>query len=217
MTEALRSGNKGTENAAKTADKTAKTAITGCIGSGKSFVCERLKALGIQVFDCDASAKRLMRTSTALQEQLKQLVGESVFDGGKLQKAVLAAFLLKSEENKQAINDIVHPAVASDFEQSGLPFIESAILFDSGFDRRIKLNHVVCVSAPEAVRVSRIMQRDHLTEQQARAWIARQMPQEEVERRSDFVINNDGLANLDMQIQQMLNQFGLQSEDKRDR
>lgn len=209
MTEALKSGNKGTSS-------TAKTAITGGIGSGKSFVCERLKALGIQVFDCDASAKRLMRTSAALQEQLRRLVGESVFEDGKLQKAVLAAFLLKSEENKQAVNDIVHPAVASDFEQSGLPFIESAILFDSGFDRRIKLDHVVCVSAPEAIRVSRIMQRDHISEQQARAWIARQMPQQDVERRSDFVICNDGKANLDMQIKQMLSQFGLLPKDKRE-
>jgi dephospho-CoA kinase len=52
-----------------------KIGITGGIGSGKSYVCKRLEARGIQVYDCDNAAKRLMRTSAELQQQLKALVG----------------------------------------------------------------------------------------------------------------------------------------------
>ena len=91
-----------------------KIAITGGIGSGKSYVCRILEKQGIKVYDCDAEAKRLMRYDADLQESLKQLVGEEVYSAeGILQKPVLAQFLLASEANKQAVNDVVHPAVAS--------------------------------------------------------------------------------------------------------
>ena len=86
-----------------------RIAITGGIGSGKSFVCRRLEARGIRVYDCDAAAKRLMRTSGQLIQSLTELVGKGVYKDGVLQKKVLAEFLLASEENKQAVNDIVHP------------------------------------------------------------------------------------------------------------
>ena len=100
-----------------------KIAITGGIGSGKSYVCRLLADRGITVYDCDAAAKRLMHTSEALQHSLRQLVGADVYDGTQLQKAVLASYILASEANKQAVNDIVHPAVAADFESSGLTWL----------------------------------------------------------------------------------------------
>ena len=137
-----------------------KIAITGGIGSGKSYVCRILEKQGIRVYDCDAEAKRLMRTDARLQAGLKKLVGEQVYSAeGVLQKPVLAQFLLAGEANKQAVNDVVHPAVARDFEQSSYEWMESAILFDSGFYRRIHLDFVVCVTAPVPVRIQRIMQR----------------------------------------------------------
>lgn len=125
-----------------------KIAITGGIGSGKSYVCRILEKQGIRVYDCDAEAKRLMRTDARLQAGLKKLVGDQVYSAeGVLQKPVLAQFLLAGEANKQAVNDVVHPAVARDFEQSSYEWMESAILFDSGFYRRIHLDFVVCVTA----------------------------------------------------------------------
>ncbi|MBR5441150.1 MAG: dephospho-CoA kinase [Prevotella sp.] len=180
-------------------------AITGGIGSGKSFVCQLLKKRGIRVYDCDEAAKRLMRSSETLKSALRQLVGKKVYTAdGRLQKRVLAAFLLTSEANKQAVNNIVHPAVAQDFLSSGLSWLESAILFDSGFDARLKFDHVVCVTAPLELRVSRVMQRDGITREKALEWIHCQMPQEEVLRRSDFEIINDGAAELEAQIDEML-------------
>ena len=156
-------------------------AITGGIGSGKSYVCQLLEKHGIKVYDCDAAAKRLMRTSATLRQQLRQLVGPQVYRGCILQKRVLAEFLLASEANKQAVNEIVHPAVALDFIESDYQWLESAILFDSGFHRRVPFSFVVCVSAPEGVRVQRIMARDGISEAKALEWIHRQMPQEQVE------------------------------------
>ena len=182
-------------------------AITGGIGSGKSYVCQLLEKHGIKVYDCDAAAKRLMRTSATLRQQLRQLVGPQVYRGCILQKRVLAEFLLASEANKQAVNEIVHPAVALDFIESDYQWLESAILFDSGFHRRVPFSFVVCVSAPEAVRVRRIMARDGISEAKALEWIHRQMPQEQVEAQSDFVIVNDGVAPLEPQVDKLIHQL----------
>ncbi|MCR5130574.1 MAG: dephospho-CoA kinase [Prevotella sp.] len=179
-------------------------AITGGIGSGKSYVCRLLEKRDIRVYDCDAAAKRLMRTSASLRQQLRELVGPQVYRGCILQKRVLAEFLLASEENKQAVNDVVHPAVAADFMASDYHWLESAILFDSGFHRRVSFDFVLCVSAPEHVRVSRIVNRDGISPERALEWIHRQMPQEKVETMSDFVILNDGIAPLEPQIDELL-------------
>ncbi len=182
-------------------------AITGGIGSGKSYVCQLLEKHDIKVYDCDAAAKRLMRTSATLRQQLRQLVGPQVYRGCILQKRVLAEFLLASEANKQAVNEIVHPAVALDFIESDYQWLESAILFDSGFHRRVPFSFVVCVSAPEAVRVQRIMARDGISEAKALEWIHRQMPQEQVEGLSNFVIHNDGVVPLEPQVDHLIHQL----------
>lgn len=173
-----------------------KYAITGGIGSGKSYVCRILeRVLDTTVYDCDAAAKRLMRTDRMLQQRLSEAVGRDVFPNGILDKAVLSTFLLSSEENNLIVNGIVHPAVAEDFLESGLQFMESAILFEAGFQKYV--DRVICVSAPLDVRLQRVMKRDNISREKALEWINRQMPQEEKERRSDIVIINDGIATSD--------------------
>jgi dephospho-CoA kinase len=172
-----------------------KTGITGGIGSGKSYVCKLLAQRGIEVYDCDAAAKRLIRTSPRLRQQLKALIGS-------LDKAAISRFLLASEENQQAVNAIVHPAVFQDFEESGMLWMESAILFESGADKLV--DRVVVVTAPEEIRIERVMQRDDITREKTLQWIARQWPQEQVIARADFEIVNDGQADLNSQIEKLL-------------
>ena len=102
-------------------------AITGGIGSGKSYVAQLLAKRGITVYDCDAAAKRLMQQDAVLQEGLKKLIGADVYQGNQLQKSVVTKFLLTSKEHQQAIQQLVHPAVATDFLHSPYNWIESAI------------------------------------------------------------------------------------------
>lgn len=182
-----------------------KIALTGGIGSGKSFVCQQLKARGISVYDCDAGAKHLLRSSPELQHRLQQLIGQEVYIHGVLQKAVLAKYLLASAEHAQEVDDIIHPAVAQDFELSGMQWLESAIFFDSGFCHRVHIDKVVCVVAPQEVRIARVMARDGISCEKTLEWINRQLPQEEVQRRSDFTIVNDGEADIDEQLDTLLN------------
>lgn len=179
-----------------------KYAITGGIGSGKSYVCQILRRYGIEVYDCDAAAKRLMRTDRELQRRLSDAVGREVFPDGKLDKAVLAEFLLASEENNRTINSIVHPAVAEDFIKSGMQWMECAILFEAGFQQYV--DRVVCVSAPLEVRLQRVMQRDGISKEKAMEWIDRQMSQEEKQRCSDYIVTNDGEASLEKQLEKII-------------
>lgn len=178
------------------------TAITGGIGSGKSFICRLLQdRYGIRVYDCDAAARRLMASSEALQKALNELVGEEVFRDHVLQKPVLSRYILASDAHKQAVNDIVHPAVAADFLSSGYTWLESAILFESGFYKRVRFDTTVCVTAPLEVRVARVMARDGMSRERALEWINSQMSQEEIICRCDIAILNDGVQPLDKQIE----------------
>lgn len=182
-----------------------RIAITGGIGSGKSYVCRLLAERGIEVYDCDAAAKRLMHNDAKLQSELTALIGPGTYNAdGQLNKPMVAQFLLSNETNKQAVNAVVHPAVARDFEASGQQWLESAILFESRFETQVKFDYIVCVIAPTDVRIDRICRRDSISRSQALQWISNQMEQEQKAARSQFVIINDGQQDLNKQIDRIL-------------
>ena len=179
-----------------------KIGITGGIGSGKSYVCQRLIARGYEVYDCDSAAKRLMRTSPEIRQQLTALIGPNTYVGDQFNKAAVARYLLASEGNAHAVDAIVHPAVFRDFEASGMKWMESAILFESGAYRLV--DKTIIVTAPEEIRIQRVMQRDGISREKVLEWMARQLPQEEVRRKADFEIINDGEANIEQQLNKIL-------------
>ncbi len=190
-----------------------KTGITGGIGSGKSYVCKRLAARGITVYDCDAAAKRLIRTSPKIHDALTQLIGKDAYEPHEayetntshefhLNKSRVAQFLLQSEENARAIDRIVHPAVFRDFEECGMEWMESAIIFESGAYKLV--DRVIVVTAPQEVRIQRVMQRDGITREKVLEWMERQLPQDEVRKRADYEIVNDGVADIDEQLDALL-------------
>ena len=185
-----------------------KTGITGGIGSGKSYVCKRLEARGIQVYDCDAAAKRLISTSLEIRRQLTRLIGPDAYlpttDNRQptLNKAVVARYLLSSPRHARAIDAIVHPAVFRDFQSSGIGWVESAIMYESGLSRLV--DRVIVVTAPIEVRIRRVMQRDGISREKVLEWMNRQWPQQEVRQRADFEIVNDGQTDIDEQLDRIL-------------
>lgn len=197
-------------------------AITGGIGSGKSYVCRLLEERGIPVFYTDDEAKEEMRHNERIHAELRALIGNDVIDAqGRLVKALIADFICGNDANARAVNQIVHPRVrermhrwldnASSKQCSGtsglsLVAVECALLFEAGWEGDV--DKVITVAAPESVRLHRIMQRDHISESKAREWIRLQISQEEKIRRSHFVIINDGVADLQNQIDEILNRIG---------
>ena len=122
-----------------------------------------------------------------------------------LNKKVVAEFLLKSEDNARAIDRIVHPAVFRDFIESGLEWMESAIIYESGIHRLV--DRVIVVTAPEELRIQRVMARDEISREKVLEWMSRQLPQEEMRQRADFEIVNDGLADLNQQLDEILKEI----------
>lgn len=172
--------------------------ITGGIGCGKSYVSHLLSTcFGIPVYDSDYEAKRLMNSSAIIHDSLVTLLGAHVYDSsGSLQKAVVADYLFASEEHAQTINAIVHPVVKADFirwaqtNDADDAAFESAILVQAGF--RDVVDCLLVVTAPESLRLSRTMARDGASEQQIRARMALQVPEDELVAVADYVIVNDG-------------------------
>ena len=169
--------------------------ITGGIGSGKSFISSLFREqLNVPVYDCDTEAKHLMNEDKALQQQLKQLVGTHVYKAGKLQKSVLADYLFSDQQHAQKVNAIVHPAVKDDFrkwagqQKVGVVAIESAILYESGFDS--VADKVIFVDAPQELRIQRVMQRDGSTRQQVEARINMQRTDEQ-RHKADYIVMNE--------------------------
>ena len=207
-----------------------KIGITGGIGSGKSYVCRLLEQRGYTVYDCDSAAKRLIRSSPFIRRRLTALIGPETYfketgDGSQetgvrsqesgdrsqesgdyiLNKKAVAEFLLKSEDNARAIDRIVHPAVFRDFIESGLEWMESAIIYESGIHRLV--DRVIVVTAPEELRIQRVMARDEISREKVLEWMSRQLPQEEVRQRADFEIVNDGLTDLNQQLDEILKEI----------
>lgn len=190
-----------------------KIGITGGIGSGKSYVCRLLEQRGYTVYDCDSAAKRLIRTSPYIRRRLTALIGPETYfkesgDGSQeteeyiLNKKAVAEFLLKSEDNTKAIDRIVHPAVFRDFIESGMEWMESAIIYESGIYRLV--DRVIAVTAPEELRIQRVIARDEISREKVLEWMSRQLPQEEVRQRADFEIVNDGQADINRQLDDIL-------------
>ena len=122
-----------------------------------------------------------------------------------LNKKAVAEFLLKSEDNARAIDRIVHPAVFRDFIESGLEWMESAIIYESGIHRLV--DRVIVVTAPEELRIQRVMARDEISREKVLEWMSRQLPQEEVRQRADYEIVNDGLTDLNLQLDEILKEI----------
>lgn len=189
-----------------------KIAITGGIGSGKSYVSHLLEAMNIPVYNADNESKRLTENNTNLRQELIALLGDEVYRGGELNKAFLASYLFSDQKHVQKINSIIHPHVRTDFyrwieEQEGCEIVglESAILYEAGFENTV--DAVIMVYAPLDLRIKRAMQRDNATEQQIRSRIIVQLDDEEKRLRADFTVINDGTESLISQLNQILEQL----------
>ena len=188
-----------------------KVAICGGIGSGKSTICQMFAERGAAVYDSDSRAKALMNESAELREALIAEFGAECYDGNELNRPYLASKVFGSEEQLSKLNSIVHPAVKADFqrwaeEQEGdYCILETAILFESGFDALV--DKKVAVLAPQPLRVMRAMERDGATKEQIEARIKAQMSDDELMRRCDFAIVNIHLEDVEKDVAELAYRF----------
>lgn len=182
-----------------------KAGITGGIGSGKSLACQIFRILEIPVFEADLEAKRLMDRDPEVRTQLIELAGPEIYkDSEMLDRPRLAELIFNNSRLLQQVNGVVHPAVRQAFsdwaEQQAAPYVlmEAAILFESGTYR--SLDFSILMTAPEELRIQRVMKRDGTDREQVISRIRNQWPEEKKIELADFIITNDESTFLTMQV-----------------
>ena len=171
--------------------------LTGGIGSGKTTVARILEQLGVPVYCADLRGGWLSDNDPEVILKIKALFGEQAyFREGKLNRKYLSEKVFRDKHLLERLNRIVHPAVQNDFrqwigKQGNVPYavMETAILFESGFDSEV--DKVVVVTAPEELRLARTVRRDGSDAQAVRARMDAQMHDEQRVARADYLLHAD--------------------------
>lgn len=172
-----------------------RVGLTGGIGSGKSTVAKVFEVLGIPVYYADDTSKRLMNENEELKNKIKINFGKDAYANGQLNRNYLSSIVFNNSEKLGLLNSIVHPATLKDGEEwmrkQTAPYIikEAALIFESGAHQF--LDKVIGVSAPVAVRMNRVMQRDTVSREAVIKRIDRQIDEAIKMRLCDYVIIND--------------------------
>jgi dephospho-CoA kinase len=175
-----------------------KIGLTGGIGSGKTVVANIFRQLGVPVYEADAEARMLTESNAEIKSEIKKHFGSEVFlKDGSLDRSKMASLVFSDNEKLLQLNAIVHPFVKKHFTDwlqqhhtSNYIIKEAAILFESGSDKG--LDKVIAVTAPEDIRIQRVIERDNISQERVKGVIKNQMSEEERTKRSDYIIiNND--------------------------
>ncbi|WP_297089885.1 dephospho-CoA kinase [uncultured Draconibacterium sp.] len=145
-----------------------KIGITGGIGSGKSVICRVFKQLSTPVFEADVWAKQLVNTHADIKTRLIDWYGTDIYtSNGTIDRKKLAGIIFNNQLELEKVNNLIHPVVRQEFlswaENQESPYVihEAAILFESGFYKMMDYN--ILISAPEKVRIERVMKRDKVS------------------------------------------------------
>ncbi|MDQ6762131.1 MAG: dephospho-CoA kinase [Bacteroidota bacterium] len=172
-----------------------KVGLTGGMGAGKSTVAQIFEVLGIPVYYADDKAKKLMIENEELKASIINSFGAESYINGNLNREYIAGLVFNNDAKIQLLNSLVHPVTLKDAEgwtaHQKTPYTikEAALIFESGSHKQLDL--VIGVRAPEEMRIQRIIDRDHISVQQAKDRMSRQMDEEEKMRLCDYVIVND--------------------------
>ena len=186
--------------------------ITGGIGGGKSTLSAVLREKGYCVFDTDLEARNLQNTDPDIRRCLTEAFGNDIYNSEGLDRKKLASIVFNNHEKLALLNEIVHPAVRLKFhdwqqehKNEKYLFIESAIMFESGL--AYLMDKIIVVTASEEERISRVMKRDGVSEDEVRARMKRQMPEEEKIAKADIVLSSEGENVLSRNVKKLLKEI----------
>lgn len=185
--------------------------LTGGIGSGKSLVARSLEAMGYPVYFSDERAKDLVDSDPGIRLELIELVGTEVYLNGKLNRPFLAEKLFSNDELRLKVNEIIHPRVRAVFakwlseQKSPIVFNEAAILFETGAFRNF--DKMVLVTAPEELKIERVMKRDNCTKEKVQERMSKQWKDEAKIPLADYVLVNDDRTPLLEQIERVVEEL----------
>ncbi|NPV36275.1 MAG: dephospho-CoA kinase [Bacteroidales bacterium] len=174
-----------------------RVGLTGNIGSGKSLVCKIFESTGIPVFKADEAGHAALEDQKIKDNLLTRYGSVIIQSDGSLDRRKLGGIVFSKPQELEYLSSLVHPFVEKCFnawcdrqKDAQIVIQEAAIVFESGFAKYF--DRIVLVTAPEEIRLQRVLQRDGITISEARARMGRQWPEEKKMPLSDYVIINDG-------------------------
>lgn len=179
--------------------------LTGGIGSGKTTVAKLFEALGVPVYDSDKEAKILMNTSKVLIKEIKGLLGEEAYKESELNRRYIAGKVFKDKKLLQKLNAIVHPAVRENFLQwvseqnTSYVIQETALLYEN--NAASLYDAVILVTAPEELRVERVLHRDATTKEAVLARINNQLSDKEKIAKANFILENIDIKETEQKVE----------------
>lgn len=168
--------------------------LTGGIGSGKTTVANMFEKLGVPVYNSDIEAKKLMHSSKTIRKKIIDLLGESAYRDGKLNRSLIAKSVFNDTDLLKKLNKIVHPAVRRHFGKwctgHNSPYVlqETALLFENNSQQHY--DKVILVTAPLELRIRRLLERDETTREDILARMQNQLSDVEKLPLADYVIEN---------------------------
>ncbi len=177
-----------------------KAGLTGNIGSGKTVVSEIFKVLRIPVYNADTRAGIIMEMPSVVVQVVKNFSSDILSPQGMPDKKKIAEIVFADKKKLEKLNRIIHPLVIADFEQwikeqknASYVIMESAILFETNYSSLF--DKIIFISAPQTVRLKRIIDRDRVEAFHVKNRIKQQLPEKDKIKKADFVIlNNDKKA-----------------------
>ena len=189
-----------------------KIGLTGNIGSGKSWVCQLFRRIGIPVFNSDEEAKRLYERED-VREAMKARFGKDVyFDDNSVNRKRVAEIIFNDIEAMHEVEQLLYPALNAYFDEwadaQDAPYVlyESAIIFEKHLENRF--DAVILVSASEQTRLRRVMLRDHCDEEMVRERMAMQWAENEKRKKATFIIEHDNDDEDDALLEQVMTVHG---------
>jgi dephospho-CoA kinase len=175
-----------------------KVGLTGGIGSGKSLISKIFNTFSVPVYDSDYETKLLYQADELLKFELIRNFGKEVYlSDGRINREYLGGIVFQDKKKLNELNQLVHPRVKIHFEKwlqnlINFKYIikESAILFESGAYKQV--DKIILVTAPDQVRIRRVIERDSVTESSVLERMNNQFRQNELVNKANFIINNDG-------------------------
>jgi len=194
--------------------KPLQVGVTGGIGAGKSLICKVFTILGVPVYDADSRAKTVMTTDGILMDAIRKEFGVlSFLEEGTLNTKYLSDHVFSDEKKLHKLNELVHPRVADDYKlwldkNTNATYVvkEAALLFESGSYK--SLDQIILVTAPEQLRLSRVMKRDQQrTKDQVEKIMSKQIQVDKALALTNHVIHNDEKQLVLPQVLKLHNQF----------
>ena len=167
--------------------------ITGQSGAGKTAICDSLTQFNIPVIKADIIAREVVKLKDC-QDALARRFGDDIIKNGELDRATLASRAFSTRENTDALNHITHPLIVqmmlAGADGHDTVIFDASQLFESGLCDHCDL--IIGIMADENVRLSRIINRDNLTEEQAKLRISAGLPDEFFIENCDCIVKNNG-------------------------